>query len=998
MQHHKNLRSVFFFIFALSGVSGLIYESVWSQYLKLFLGHAAYAQTLVLAIFMGGMAVGSWVCSRYSVKWRQLLLGYAVIEGIIGVLGLIFHNTFVGMTNIVYGSVLPNIGTYWIAIIGKWSIASLMILPQSVLLGMTFPLMTAGIIRRYPDRPGASISMLYFTNSIGGVVGVLVSGFVLLKLVGLPGTIMSASILNIFIALVVWALVRRTSSHPIAAVADTQQQGDVSTDKGLYFRLLIVALITGLASFIYEIGWIRMLSLVLGSSTHAFELMLSAFILGLALGGLWIRRRIDRYANPVRALGLIQIIMGVMALSTLWLYGNTFELMQIIMGALGRTDAGYALFNISSNGIAMLIMLPTTVFAGMTLPLITYTLIKRGHGEKSIGAVYAANTIGAIAGVFIAVHIGMPLLGLKGLIMLGALLDVSIGIWLLWMVLQSSRPRLVLIGAPALIVFLFLPLFWLKFDPLKLASGVYRSGRILNKSKAEVIFHRDGKTATVNLIKYSNGEVAITTNGKPDATINMGTSGKPSLDETTMTLIGVLPHAYRPDARDIANIGFGSGLTTHTLLQADWVRRMDTIEIEPAMIAAAKGYGKRVEAAYKDPRSRLYIDDAKTFFSINNRQYDIIVSEPSNPWVSGVASLFTDEFYRLIKRYLKKDGLFVQWIQLYENEPRLVASVMKALSKNFSDYVVYATDNGNLVFLAKGDGRIGDFDHRITRVPEIRILLGRIGISNYQDIHLRYLGSKKVLDPLFQAFPIAMNSDYFPILDLHSTRARFLNSSANTIADLAFVPLPINEMLGGFRPTWKVTAVNDSRALRNARGTAGAMAVRDYLLLGNYGKYRNLVTIENKVNLELFKYYLRSCKFVDEPDLFMKALLDIANTTLPYLTAHESKQIWSAISRSRCAGRFSREQRQWIALFLAISDRNGSRMQSLASSMLKRDKARPLGPSRYLLDAALLGALSQGKPETAKSLWGRYGGRYYRGRQPPMLTRLLIAHSLQRSR
>ena len=203
-------------------------------------------------------------------------------------------------------------------------------------------------------------------------------------------------------------------------------------------------------------------------------------------------------------------------------------------------------------------------------------------------------------------------------------------------------------------------------------------------------------------------------------------------------------------------------------------------------------------------------------------------------------------------------------------------------------------------------------------------------------------------------------------------------------------------MLGGFKPAWKVTAVNDSQALSNARGTAGAMAVRDYLLLGNYGKYRHLVTLANRATLELFKYHLRSCRFVDQPDLFMKALLSIAKSTLPYLTAHESRQIWSAIGRSHCASRFSREQRQWIALFLAISDRNGSRMLSLASSMLKRDKAWPLGPSRYLLDAALLGALSQGRPETAKSLWGQYGGRHYRGQQLPMLTRLLVAHSLQR--
>src|SRR5512138_552808 len=149
---------LFFAIFTISGFSGLIYESIWSHYLKLFLGHAAYAQTLVLAIFMGGMAVGSWICSRNSGRWDNLLLGYALTEGIIGICALVFHPVFTTTIEYAYSTIIPALGSPASVSVFKWSLATMMILPQSILLGMTFPLMSSGILRLFPDKPGRSIA------------------------------------------------------------------------------------------------------------------------------------------------------------------------------------------------------------------------------------------------------------------------------------------------------------------------------------------------------------------------------------------------------------------------------------------------------------------------------------------------------------------------------------------------------------------------------------------------------------------------------------------------------------------------------------------------------------------------------------------------------------------------------------------------------------------------------------------------------------------------
>ncbi|NJN40483.1 MAG: hypothetical protein HC807_06110 [Gammaproteobacteria bacterium] len=396
---------------------------------------------------------------------------------------------------------------------------------------MTFPLMSAGLLRRHPERPGAALALLYFTNSFGAAIGVLVSGFLLIDRLGLPGTIQLAGALNLGLAAVVWLLARNPDPAPVPDPASTPGQGVPSAPVSVRL-MLAIAFLTGMASFIYEIGWIRMLSLVLGSATHSFELMLSAFILGLALGGLWVRGRIDRTPDTLRFLGLVQVAMGIAALATLPLYGATFDLMQVVIKGTARTDAGYAIFLASSHAIALVVMLPATFCAGMTLPLITFALLKAGRGERSIGAVYAANTLGAIVGVVAAAHVGMPLLGLKGLIMAGAVIDVALGMLLLWRFTRSGAPRLAPIATAASVVAFGLVMLGVTFDYHQMASGVFRRGEIFTAGDAGIKYYRDGKTTSVSLLDFEEG-LSLRTNGKSDGAINMR-PGKRISDEITM--------------------------------------------------------------------------------------------------------------------------------------------------------------------------------------------------------------------------------------------------------------------------------------------------------------------------------------------------------------------------------------------------------------------------------------------------------------------------------
>ena len=971
-------RGWFFALFTLSGFAGLIYESIWSHYLKLFLGHAAYAQTLVLAIFMGGMALGSWLCSRYSARWRNLLLGYAVAEGAIGLTALIFHRVFVGATDLAYDAIMPALGAPLAVDAFKWAMSAALILPQSVLLGMTFPLMSVGLIRAYPDRAGGTIAMLYFTNSLGAAAGVLASGFVLIGWVGLPGTMLTAGMLNIVLALIVWALAKN--------IAFLQQQplhvGNSGNERSGYALLLAVSLLTGTASFIYEIGWIRMLSLVLGSSTHAFELMLSAFILGLAFGGLWIKRRIDRTEAPENLLGMVQVAMGLFALATLVVYGRTFELMQWLLATLARTESGYAAFNLGSHLIAILVMFPAAFCAGMTLPLITHALLRRGLGERVVGSVYAANTIGAIIGVFAAVHLGLPLLGLKGLITFGAFIDIALGLALMWRF--GGRGRLAAYATAAGVAGVAATLAFVELDPYKMVSGVYRHGGLLARGKGEILFHRDGKTATVNLISSSE-RLSISTNGKSDAAIRFDASGEIAHDETTMVMTGALPLALHPAARTAANIGFGSGLTSHVLLASDTLREVDTIEIESAMVEAARGFSPRNDYVYQDPRSRIHVEDAKTFFSSHNKRYDIIVSEPSNPWVSGVASLFTDEFYRHVKRHLNDDGVFAQWLQLYEINPALVATVFKALARHFSDYVVFASYDLDIVIVARNGAPFPALSETIFSQPRLARELERIRLHSVADMELHRIGSKRAMQPYFDGFGVPANSDFFPVLDLNAAKARFMAAQSSDIVNLALAPIPAMEMLGGGGGRGAIT-MRPRPWLQKAELTRQALVGRQYLLEGSP---EHLAQLGRNVRGEFELTRLLAIECVQSRRTVSAASLHaVAEALVPHLTRDETRAVWRKLMDAPCFSRIPEIDRQWLALYAAVGERNAAEMARLGELLLRDNNA---SRRDYALSASIIGQLVLGHQDRAAALWREFAVRMVSD-QHNMLPELLRGH------
>ncbi len=941
--------------FLISGVAGLIYESIWTHYLKLYLGHASYAQTLVLAVFMAGLALGSWIASRINLSGSGLLKAYAYTEIVIGLLGLIFHPGFVVFEIWSFDTVIPKLDSAGSVFLFKWGAALGLVAPQAVLLGMTFPLMVAGILRSFDLGGGRIIASFYFVNSLGACIGVWLSGFWLISLAGLPGTLVTAAMLNLLVGLVVLIVAGRRSdktepseesTEPLSQRADQYQAAPAAL-------LILCAAGTGLASFIYEISWIRMLNLVLGTTTHAFELMLGTFILGLAIGSLIIRRYLDQLQNPIRLLGVIQIVMAVAATATLLIYNNLFTSMSWLLGGLAKSAAGYLLFNISSLLICAIVMLPATICAGMTLPLITHILRQDEGGEAVIGRVYAINTLGAIAGVVLVSAILIPMLGLKWALFTGVLVDLILGLVLLASS-QTSRPRVWAgVATAGLVVYAGVVV---EFDPHRQLSGAYFRGNPGTGSKSTLEYYRDGPTASVGVKSSSNGIYTLLTNGKPDAALRHYEQ-EAAGDEPTMVLLGAVPSALVSPLKSAAIVGFGSGITSQTMLHNEGLQQLDTIEIEPRMVDAAMIYRNRVAKVFDDPRSNIIVEDAKTFFSTAAKRYDLIISEPSNPWVSGVAGLFSAEYYRNLRRYLRPGGVLAQWIHVYEFSDELLISILRAMDASFPHYKLYQINDGDIMVLAS-DRPLQKPGPEIFQIADMQSELGRINVFTPTELNIRYAGGDKLLRPWLSIQQVPVNSDYFPLVDLNAVRARYLGKNASLTlglreATMILDPQGLADQLSGINSDPTLSTIRYAREMDSARQyLAGAQAPFQQ-------SEREAVSALMRI-----KTTLDRCLSGEDWREFYEDSIAVSHQMLLYGSPTVFSEFWSDAIDGRCWESFPIQMQAWLRFVEAIMKWDDEQI-----ALLGRDYLEDAGIARNLVLFSLFAAdIRQEKFENALEL------------------------------
>jgi spermidine synthase len=788
-----------YLLFSLSGFAGLIYESIWARYMKLLLGHSSYGQILTLVIFMGGLGLGSFLGGKYARIFKNPLYLYAFAEVSIGIGGLFYHNLYKISSQGLFQLAGSFTSIPWLFFLLKLAVAALITFPWAVLLGLTFPALAIGVIDLAEDTGRNSLPWLYFTNSLGGAIGVLVSSFFLIERFGTIGTLSLAGMLNIGLGLIFYFIARQFWPESRPNKVATAKEPTLNTDSYLKPHslgrvLLWVSFFTGFSSFLYEICWIRLLALLMGSSTHAFDLMLSAFILGLASGSLVVRYVMKKTRTPLKALAWVQLLMGLFAALSLVFYQELFPLMNQSHSILAPTPEAYTLYSGFRYVLCLFLMFPASFFAGMTLPLITWLVLHLFKQERAVGQVYGYNTLGAILGAALGGLWLLPLLQLKGALLVAALIDVLIGLGL-WGL--AKTPKLRLAVATALSVALLLPVFLLELNAFTLSSGLFREAIDLQaaaKAQIKAPLIRHGRTATVSFHDYGNLKV-IKTNGKTDASVTTHPDMSQPNDEMTQSSAGIYPMQVMKAPYEAAMIGLGSGMTVQHLLCDPLLKHLDMIEIEPEIYNLAKGFSPFNDRVYTSPKIRPIFDDARTFFFSQNKQYDLIISEPSNPWVSGVSSLFTQEFYQDIRRFLKPEGLLVQWIQSYEFDSRLLLSILKALKTQFPYISIYGlpgvqadqTLPSNLIIMASPKRLLFPAPQDLRKIPELDQELKRLGLTSQSFDGSYRIATEQTLQALIDNYN--PNSDYFPVVDSQAELDRFTNKSVDLHEFLLFTPI-----------------------------------------------------------------------------------------------------------------------------------------------------------------------------------------------------------------
>ena len=963
-------RWLLYAVFVLSGCAALIYQSIWSHYLGLTLGHAAYAQSLVLMMFMGGMALGAWVVSRVTQSLRRPVALYAATEALIGVMGLAFHTVFVAGTDWSQAEVLPRLGSAHWAVAWQWFSAAVLIAPQTVLLGATFPLIAVGVLRLAGSLQGQTLGGLYFTNGLGAALGALIATFGLLPAVGMPGALQAAGWLNLAVALIslLISVALREGRAAVVATAPADATGPQGPGR-LLPALLIATFLSSAASFAYELGWVRMLNQALGTSLHSFELMLSAFIAGLALGGLWVRRVGDGIKDLVRYAGFVQVLMAICAMLSVGLLGSAYHWVPWLLKALARSGAGYVLYNIATAGIAIVIMVPAAFFAGMTLPLFTAALLRRGAGERAVGQVYAANTLGAILGVLVAAHGLMPLMGVGMTLLLAGAVDLVIGLALLrtqspgrwtWPVAAAGTLGALALGGM---------LQWGLPSSLLQSAGVFRSGND-DLTGRLLVFYQDGATASVSVIRQGNTSI-IATNGKPDAGLR-DLQNPAGPDELTMVLLGALPLAMHPAPQEIAIIGWGSGLSTHTVLGSSVPQHVDTIEIERAMWEGAKLLAPHNTRAYLDPRSQVHFEDAREFFARGQRRYDVVISEPSNPWVSGVASLFTQEFYRGVKRSLKPGGMLVQWVHSYEISDALLTEMIAALLAEFPGSEVYAANSADLVIVAPLTPAMAP-SGAPWESPLLAAELRRAGLASPVDMVARRLGGPAVLRSYVKIFGAQPHSDFFPTVSLHAPEQRFSQANASLLQRLAKSGPPVLQVLDCRA---RIPGANSVRVPQDQP----ILAERKQALLAleRFSGKQPTVDARGTEQSRLIDAVLtqRQPSVPLDADSVTIYLANLATTVLPHVPEADQLPLWDPAAWKRAHPDLPPLLHDQLSLYDAFARRQWPAVESAAQRVLSLPVNQvPAGLREQALVLDMLAGMAQGKPHAVRDGEARWGAQ-----------------------
>jgi len=701
-------RSLFLAAYMCSGLAGLIYEVSWTRLLTLHMGHSLAAASTVVAAFMGGLAAGSILAGRVAPRLTptESLYTYIALEVAVGVIAIAVPYELTGLTPLLVWSYRNGSPGFLFATIRLASCLTLMFIP-ALALGATFPIAVRWFAR--PGEAGRGSGLLYAANSAGAAAGALGAGFALIPAIGVRGTTFAGVAAGALAVFATWVVVRRAPGGlPSAASTATRSRNRVRSDprsasSSVHARslsrgpswLAAAALgLSGFAALMYEIAWTRVLALVVGPTTYAFSATVAALIAGTACGsalGVSVAGRTRRPAFGLSlALGLASIA-AILGSSLVAAYVPRLIAQQLASSSgFNQSLPLHTLF-------AAALLLPAAACLGAAFPL-AFELAggDEASAVRHVSVVYAVNTVAAVGGSLVAGFVAIPAIGLQQTFLLASILLMIAGGVVAVCGLPPSRARATgLVPVACLLALLIWTPGW---DRELLASGVYKYARYIDRDldlesalkAGTLVYYREGAASTVS-VKRLTGTLSLSVDGKVDAS-----NGGDMLTQKTLAHLPLLLHS---NPQHVCIIGLGSGVTLGSAL-AHPVSHADVVEISPEVVHASRYFAADNRRALDDPRTHLIVGDGRSHLLLTSQLYDVIVSEPSNPWMAGVATLFTREFFTAARRRLAPGGVICQWAHTYDITGADFRSIVATFLSVFPDATAWLAGDSDVLLVA----------------------------------------------------------------------------------------------------------------------------------------------------------------------------------------------------------------------------------------------------------------------------------------------------------
>ncbi|HAA58634.1 MAG TPA: hypothetical protein DCE42_27980 [Myxococcales bacterium] len=782
------MRYLVLLAFFCSGFTSLVLENLWVRMLTLVFGGTTLAIVTVLTSFMGGLALGSYVAGRHADRLTRPIFVYGLLEVGVATYALVLPFLLAGLPTLY--QYIPFEWPFIVVGLIRFVLCSLLLLLPTTLMGATLPVLSRYFVR-HQKRIGFDVGLLYSTNTFGAVTGAFTGGFVLLPLLGHSVTLWSVAGTLLLIGGAMGLIGLRVDAMPVAeetpntSTEDKEAaEKDAEDDEFAPLSSLIPSQwseesttflpkvvmwslgVTGALAMICQVIWSRALAMVIGSSTYAFTIILGTFLSGLALGaafGAWLVRRT---LDPVKAWSYtlfgtaLSVALGSVIMDRLP------QLFVLVVHDIAKHVDPIVLFAIKGLIAAIPILLPTFLMGTFfPIALAIYGWQTRAVGQQ-VGQLYAANTVGSIVGSAIAGFVIIPVLTMQGGLALCVTLYLVCALGLLFARRSAHR------GWFAVVVMLGCVVVWLlpSWHPGRMNLGMFRLSLFQSYSLKQaltpntVLFYKEGVSATVS-VEGSETHRALKVNGKTDAS-NVG-------DRGTQIGVGTLPLMLHGDAKRAVIVGWGSGMTVGAALHFP-LQKLIAVELEAAVVEGAKRFRKWNFHPLKQRGKKLtlYYNDGRNYLATTSEQFDVVISEPSNPWMSGVANLFTLEYFRIAKKRLKKDGIFCQWVQIYELSYENILMILRSVRKVFPYVRLFEIENGSYDKVIIASVKPLHFDlERYDKVIKKKVyepVFSAMKLKSAHDLIPRLLLGEKEIDALLKTTPEVYNTDDFNILEFYA--------------------------------------------------------------------------------------------------------------------------------------------------------------------------------------------------------------------------------------